>query len=132
MSWNLISPNRICAKINLVKFSRNTAHLGLAKFFPNKNFPLYGNSATNINLSGQVFVKIFIVMYSTSHSPLSLSPRRLKSRGLSGRQRRGAEGREAVTGSRTPPSAPNSVPAQMTCTSESCRALGTSSFSTLY
>ena len=42
MPWNLISPNRMCAKINLAKFSRNTAHLGLAKFFPSENFPLYG------------------------------------------------------------------------------------------
>ena len=32
----------MCAKINLAKFSRNTTHLGLAKFFPGENFPLYG------------------------------------------------------------------------------------------
>ena len=42
--WNLISPIRMCAKINLAKFSRNTTHLGLAKFFPGENFPLYGNT----------------------------------------------------------------------------------------
>ena len=41
--WILISPNRMCAKINLAKFSRNTAHLGLAKFFPSENLPLYGS-----------------------------------------------------------------------------------------
>ena len=33
---------KTCAKINLAKFSRNTAHLGLAKFFPSENSPLYG------------------------------------------------------------------------------------------
>ena len=42
MPWNLISPNRVCAKINLPKFSRNTTLLALAKFFPGENFPLYG------------------------------------------------------------------------------------------
>ena len=33
----------MCAKINLAKFFRNTTHLGLAKFFPGENVPLYGN-----------------------------------------------------------------------------------------
>ena len=42
MPWNLISPNRVCAKINLPKFFRNTTLLALAKFFPGENFPLYG------------------------------------------------------------------------------------------
>ena len=46
MPRNLISPNRMCAKINLAKFSRNTTHLDLAKFFPGENFPLYGSSVS--------------------------------------------------------------------------------------
>ena len=60
----LISPNRMCAKINLAKFSRNTTHLGLAKFFPGENFPLYGmiQGATtdSVDCSGfpQVWLKI--------------------------------------------------------------------------
>ena len=36
----------MCAKINLVKFSCNTTHLGLAKFFSGENFPLYGTIDT--------------------------------------------------------------------------------------
>ena len=43
MPWNLILPNRVCAKINLPKFFCNTTLLAMAKFFPGENFPLYGS-----------------------------------------------------------------------------------------
>ena len=39
---NLISSNHVCVKIDLVKFSRNTTLLALAKICPGENFPLYG------------------------------------------------------------------------------------------
>ena len=44
MPWNLISPNRVCVKINLPKFFCNTTLLDLAKIFPGEKFPLYGIS----------------------------------------------------------------------------------------
>ena len=46
----LISPNRVCAKINLPKFFRNTTLLALAKFFPGENFPLYGTMHIGVQI----------------------------------------------------------------------------------
>ena len=62
MPWNLISPNRVCAKINLPKFFRNTTLLALANFFPGENFPLYGNIASVLVASGDSNLKVKVVI----------------------------------------------------------------------